>query len=240
MLFACALMAGVFAFLRFTRFGRAMRAVADDADLARLKGIDPKKIAAVTITLSAGLVGMGGVLLGPRLGNYSLSSGIGMLTERGTGPSHRTTRGRLDARMQLLPEAPVTFNGFASTGRSNVPSSSFETARSDGHGGGIGARLLPGFDEYLLGYRDRSVVLAPEHSDAIVPGGNGRFKATIVADGEVIGTWGRRVGTRGVVVEAAPFARLSASDVEALGAAADGYGRFLGRTATTRVGGAWA
>jgi branched-chain amino acid transport system permease protein len=64
MLFACALMAGVFAFLRFTRFGRAMRAVADDADLARLKGIDPKKIAAVTLALSAGLVGMGGVLLG--------------------------------------------------------------------------------------------------------------------------------------------------------------------------------
>jgi len=103
-----------------------------------------------------------------------------------------------------------------------------------------GVRLLPGFDEYLLGYRDRSIVLAPEHSDAIVPGGNGMFRATIVADGEVIGTWGRRVGARGVVVEAAPFARLSAREVEALGAAADGYGRFLGRMATTRVGGAWA
>lgn len=102
-----------------------------------------------------------------------------------------------------------------------------------------GVRLLPGFDEYLLGYRDRSVVLAPEHSDAIVPGGNGMFRATIVADGEVVGTWGRRVGASGVVVEAAPFAKLSASDAEALGAAADAYGRFLGRTAATRVAGAW-
>jgi hypothetical protein len=103
-----------------------------------------------------------------------------------------------------------------------------------------GVRLLPGFDEYLLGYRDRSIVLAPEHSNAIVPGGNGMFRATIVADGEVIGTWGRRVGARGVVVEAAPFASLSASEVEALGAAADGFGRFLGLMATTRVEGARA
>jgi len=101
-----------------------------------------------------------------------------------------------------------------------------------------GVRLLPGFDEYVLGYRDRSIVLAPEHSEAIVPGGNGMFKATIVADGEVIGTWGRRVGGLGVIVEAAPFAGLSASEVEALSAAAEGYGRFLGRTATTKVGGA--
>ena len=51
--------------------------------------------------------------------------------------------------------------------------------------------LLPGFDEYVLGYKDRSAVLAPEHSTAIVPGGNGVFRPTIVADGEVVGTWRR-------------------------------------------------
>ena len=32
-------------FLFFTRFGKAMRAVADNPDLARLKGIDPARIA---------------------------------------------------------------------------------------------------------------------------------------------------------------------------------------------------
>lgn len=101
-----------------------------------------------------------------------------------------------------------------------------------------GVRLLPGFDEYMLGYRDRSAVLAPEHSGAIVPGGNGMFKATIVADGEVMGTWGRRVGSRGVIVEAEPFRRLSSSELEALGAEVEGYGRFLGRPVTIRVGGA--
>lgn len=103
-----------------------------------------------------------------------------------------------------------------------------------------GVRLLPGFDEYLLGYRDRSIVLAPEHSEAIVPGGNGMFKATIVADGEVVGTWARRVGTGGVVVEAMPFDGLSTSEAGAVRAAAQGYGRFLERPATIRAAGTQA
>jgi hypothetical protein len=51
--------------------------------------------------------------------------------------------------------------------------------------------LLPGFDEFVLGYTDRSLVLAPEYANKIVPGGNGVFKKTLVAGGEVVGTWAR-------------------------------------------------
>jgi len=58
------IMAAVFAFLRYTRFGTAMRAVADNPDLARLKGIDPSRIADVAVFLGAGLSGVGGVLIG--------------------------------------------------------------------------------------------------------------------------------------------------------------------------------
>jgi branched-subunit amino acid ABC-type transport system permease component len=61
---AVAIMALVFLFLRYTRFGRAMRAVADNDDLARLKGIDPQRIAIVAVALGGGLAGLGGVLLG--------------------------------------------------------------------------------------------------------------------------------------------------------------------------------
>jgi len=43
--------------------------------------------------------------------------------------------------------------------------------------------LLPGFDEFLLGYRDRSAGLDPEHRDRIVPGEKGVFNPTVVADG---------------------------------------------------------
>jgi branched-subunit amino acid ABC-type transport system permease component len=64
LVFAVAVMAAIFLFLRYTRFGKAMRAVADNPDLARLKGIDPARIAIVTVFLGAGLSGVGGVLIG--------------------------------------------------------------------------------------------------------------------------------------------------------------------------------
>lgn len=52
--------------------------------------------------------------------------------------------------------------------------------------------LLPGFDEYLLGYKDRSATLLADHANKVVPGGNGMFLATIVKGGHVIGTWKKR------------------------------------------------
>ncbi|MGN6331779.1 MAG: winged helix DNA-binding domain-containing protein [Motilibacteraceae bacterium] len=56
-----------------------------------------------------------------------------------------------------------------------------------------GVFLLPGFDELVLGYADRSSVLDPAVADRIAPGGNGVFRPTVVQDGRVVGTW-RRVG----------------------------------------------
>ncbi|GAC1377229.1 MAG: crosslink repair DNA glycosylase YcaQ family protein [Pseudarthrobacter sp.] len=70
----------------------------------------------------------------------------------------------------------------------------------DGVPGQRSVLLLPGFDEFLLGYQDRSLVLAPEHADKIVPGGNGVFKKTVVAGGEVIGTWSRAGTSRSAAV----------------------------------------
>jgi hypothetical protein len=89
--------------------------------------------------------------------------------------------------------------------------------------------LLPGFDEYLLGYRDRSAALAPAHTEAIFPGGNGMFKPTIVVHGEVVGTWRRTLRAREIVVEAILFGRLSAGEREELTRAAQAYGAFIGR-----------
>jgi len=52
-----------------------------------------------------------------------------------------------------------------------------------------GVHLLPGFDEFVLGYRGRGDVLDPAERDRIVPGGNGVFRATVVHRGRVVGTW---------------------------------------------------
>jgi Winged helix DNA-binding domain len=64
-----------------------------------------------------------------------------------------------------------------------------------------GVFLLPGFDEFMLGYRNRTAVLAPEFAGRVCPGGNGMFRPTVVADGTVIGTWRREARTRTVVAE---------------------------------------
>ncbi|GAB3661015.1 winged helix DNA-binding domain-containing protein [Actinocorallia lasiicapitis] len=47
-------------------------------------------------------------------------------------------------------------------------------------------RLVPAFDEYLLGWKDRG--LAPEHRKAVHPGG-GMIRASVIVDGRIAGTW---------------------------------------------------
>ncbi len=60
---ALILMALLAAFLRFTRMGKAMRAVADDPDLARVTGIDTERVILWTWILGGGLAGAAGFFL---------------------------------------------------------------------------------------------------------------------------------------------------------------------------------
>ncbi len=95
--------------------------------------------------------------------------------------------------------------------------------------------LLPGFDEYLLGYTDRSPVLAPEYAQLICPGGNGVFRPTVVARGQVVGTW-RRTG-RERTVEASPFTSFTTRTDAAIrrrAAALDALGPAPGSAAASR------
>jgi branched-chain amino acid transport system permease protein len=64
MAMALAIMLAVFAALAFTRVGKAMRASADNPELAALKGIRPERVAAIASFFGMGLVGIGGMLLG--------------------------------------------------------------------------------------------------------------------------------------------------------------------------------
>lgn len=95
-------------------------------------------------------------------------------------------------------------------------------------GGVPSGHLLPGFDEYLLGYADRSAQLDPVHADRVVPGGNGVFLPMAVVRGRVVGTWTRTERTRDVRVTVTPFRPLDAAAVRALEGAAARYEAFLG------------
>jgi len=86
--------------------------------------------------------------------------------------------------------------------------------------------LLPGFDEFVLGYKDRSAVLDETHSQLIVPGGNGVFRPTVVVDGRIAGTWKRVVKRKAASVEATPFTSFTAVEVRGIEALAERYLAF--------------
>jgi hypothetical protein len=90
-----------------------------------------------------------------------------------------------------------------------------------------GIYLLPGFDEYLIGYAERGMVLPNEHMDKVVPGGNGIFQPVIVVAGQVVGTWKRQVKKDALTITVLPFTHLDVPQ-ENLLAAAERYSRFLG------------
>ncbi|TDC40419.1 winged helix DNA-binding domain-containing protein [Micromonospora sp. 15K316] len=84
---------------------------------------------------------------------------------------------------------------------------------------------LPGFDEYLLGYKDRSLMLDPAHRAAIIPGNNGVFQPTIVSGGRVVGTWRRTIGKTQVKIGVTPLATVDRPRAEQ---ALTRYAEFLG------------
>ena len=61
---ALALMVAIHLFLQYTRMGKAMRAMADNPDLARLCGIDTERVIVWTWVMGGGLAGAAGIFLG--------------------------------------------------------------------------------------------------------------------------------------------------------------------------------
>lgn len=59
-----AMMGGLYFLIQKTKIGKAMRAVAEDKDVAALMGIDVNRIITITFALGAGLAGAAGVLYG--------------------------------------------------------------------------------------------------------------------------------------------------------------------------------
>ena len=87
--------------------------------------------------------------------------------------------------------------------------------------------LLPGFDEYLLGYSDRRAPLSGADTEVIVPGGNGMFLSTIVVNGEVVGSWRRTAKAKRVDVTTSALHPISPTTRTAIARAAKRYSRYF-------------
>jgi hypothetical protein len=90
--------------------------------------------------------------------------------------------------------------------------------------------LLPGFDEYLLGYRDRSAFIEmPTQKKRVFK--NGMLSPTLVIDGRIAGTWKRTFTKDAVIITTNPFTPLTASEKGTVATTAQRYGEFLGMPA---------
>ena len=69
--------------------------------------------------------------------------------------------------------------------------------------------LLPSFDEYLIAYADRSLMLGAYTLKDVVPFSNGMFFPIIVENGVLLGTWKRTIQKKGVKIDYAPFKPFS-------------------------------
>jgi hypothetical protein len=90
--------------------------------------------------------------------------------------------------------------------------------------------LLPNFDEYTVGYRDRTAML---HADYPFRPELFAFSSilsnVVTAGGELRGAWRRIMTPKGVRVEVKPLAQLSPAVRAAVEAAGRRFSRFLGR-----------
>jgi hypothetical protein len=86
--------------------------------------------------------------------------------------------------------------------------------------------LLPNFDEYTVGYTDRSAVIDVSDATKFDTRGN-VLNPTIVMDGRVVGTWKRTLKKDAVIITPSLFAPLNEAETRALAAAANRYGAFL-------------
>jgi hypothetical protein len=88
------------------------------------------------------------------------------------------------------------------------------------------AYLLSVYDEYITGYKDRSMIGKPEVAAKLFTMGNA-LTAVVVVDGQIVGTWRRTLNKEAVVVEISSFTRLTKAEQRAVLAAAQRYGEFL-------------
>ena len=91
-------------------------------------------------------------------------------------------------------------------------------------------RLLPAFDTYLLGYRERDLGVPAEHARRVHPGG-GIIRPALMIDGRAAGVWSRKRTRRGIAVTVTPFEDLPPDVVPGLEEEAADVGRFLGADA---------
>jgi hypothetical protein len=91
------------------------------------------------------------------------------------------------------------------------------------------ANLLPNYDEFFIGYRDRSAIGERLRSVKAVTGGNAFIAHVIAIDGQLVGGWRRSVGKDAITLKLNVVTRLTPSETKRVRAEVRRYCSFVGR-----------
>ena len=91
-------------------------------------------------------------------------------------------------------------------------------------------RLLPAFDEYLLGWRERAIVASVEQWSRVNRGG-GWLHPVVVHDGRLVATWRMERSSKTLSIEIRPFDRLPAAVARGVATEAAGVATFFNSSA---------
>jgi hypothetical protein len=101
----------------------------------------------------------------------------------------------------------------------------FENDKAESHSPTT-VRLLPAYDEYYLGYKNRDAILDSRFDSNAVSSG-GVFRPMIVVDGQIKGIWKRKMDGDQMLITPILFESLNKQEKGALTAATEEYGQFL-------------
>ncbi len=92
--------------------------------------------------------------------------------------------------------------------------------------------LLPNFDEYIVGYTERSAIFDDEHLRYLDVRQSPLSQNIVVGNGRIMGTWKRVIGKDSFGLQAKLFAVPKKAQVRALGLAVKRFSEYLGLPVT--------
>ena len=146
------------------------------------------------------------------------------------------------ASLTLAEARPALERAVPALQREEIEGITFWSAPGDKAGGteiaepSPSVRLVPGYDEYIMGHSDTKPLLARAGSpwDPATPP---VFRLVVLLDGGVVGFWRRTLEKHRVIVEAELLERFDDLQLRALEAEAARYGAFLGLESVVRITG---
>ena len=113
-----------------------------------------------------------------------------------------------------------------------------EVAPGPGDGGSV--RLLPEYDPYVMGFREREELVPPAVRAQVAAHGKGRYEGpagtpVLVADGLFAGIWRRRKTARRIELTVEPARKLGRAERAAVADEAERIGAFLGLEPVLRL-----